>query len=105
MLAASGVSRRMAFIAPHFTTALACVAATDMVTTLSATFARRFADHFGLILLKPPFQNTSLPMTLVSSQVRAMDPLVKWFCALARDEAKKVYEGEIPSRKRWGTLR
>ena len=105
MLAASGVSRRIAFIAPHFTTALACVAATDMVTTLSATFARRFADHFGLILLKPPFHNTALPMTLVSSQVRAMDPLVKWFCALVRDEAKKVYEGETTSRKRWRTLR
>jgi hypothetical protein len=60
-----------------------------MVTTLSATFARRFADHFGLVLLKPPFQKTVAPMTLVSSRIGATDPLVKWFCALVRVEAKK----------------
>jgi DNA-binding transcriptional LysR family regulator len=105
ILAAEGVSRRMAFTAPHFTAALACVAATDMVTTLSATFARRFADHFGLLLLKPPFEKTALPMTLVSSQIRTTDPLLKWFCALVRNEAKKIYEDEVrheDNRKRRG---
>ncbi|RTL79596.1 MAG: LysR family transcriptional regulator [Hyphomicrobiales bacterium] len=98
MLAAKGVSRRMAFTAPHFTAALACVAATDMVTTLSATFARRFADYFDLVLLKPPFKSIALPMTLVSSQIKATDPLLKWFCALVRDEAKEIYEGKIRPR-------
>lgn len=99
ILAAAGVSRRVAFIAPQFMTALACVAATDMVTTVSASFARHFAHHFGLILLKPPFRNSAVPMTLVSSRVQAMDPLVKWFCALVRDEAKKVYERRPPFSK------
>ncbi|MEK4032110.1 hypothetical protein WOC76_01400 [Methylocystis sp. IM3] len=95
----------MALTAPHFTAALACVAATDLVTTLSATFARRFVDHFGLVLLKPPFKNTALPMTLVSTQVQATDPLLKWFCALVRDEAKEIYEGKIAWRRQSETPR
>ncbi len=44
LLAAQGVRRRIALVTPHFMAALAAVAATDLVTTLSAALARRFAD-------------------------------------------------------------
>ncbi len=38
-----GVTRRIVLRTPHFLAALAAVGASDCVTTLSATLARRFA--------------------------------------------------------------
>ncbi len=76
---------------PHFTAALATVAATDMVTTISEAFARRFADLFDLIVRPPPFANTDLAMTLVWSHVRANDPILVWFRELLREVAERIY--------------
>ncbi len=95
-LAAAGVTRRMTLITPHFMAALATVAATDMITTISETFARRFADAFDLVLRQPPTKETELQMTLVWSHVRGSDPFVAWFRALVRDVAQEVYGGGMP---------
>lgn len=78
-LAAAGVRRRMALVTPHFTAALAAVAATDMVTTISERFARQFADAFGLVLKSPPLAHTALQLTIVWSHVRNSDPVLSWF--------------------------
>jgi len=93
-LAAAGVSRRIALVTPHFMAALAAVAATDMVTTISETFARRFADAFDLVLRRPPIKDTELAMTLVWSHVRGNDPFLVWFRAIVREAAQEVY-GEM----------
>ena len=45
---------------PHFMAALAAVGASDAVTTISQTLARRFAGVFGLALLDPPFADVPL---------------------------------------------
>ena len=90
-LAAAGVSRRMALVTPHFTAALAAVAATDMVTTVSETFARRFAKAYHLVLKKPPLSQTDLTMTLVWSHIHATDPLLIWFRGVVRDAAVEVF--------------
>ena len=87
LLAAQGVTRRIALTTPHFMAALAAVAATDMVTTLSAGLAARFADALDLMLKDPPFGDTALKITLVCSNVRASDPFLVWFRALVRDVA------------------
>jgi DNA-binding transcriptional LysR family regulator len=88
LLAAEGVARRIALTTPHFMAALAAMAETDLVTTLSAALARRFAPAFGLILRKPPFADSGFQMTLVCSHVRAADPFLVWFRSLVREVAR-----------------
>ncbi|WP_158807260.1 LysR family transcriptional regulator [Beijerinckia sp. L45] len=90
LLAAAGVARRIALVTPYFMAALAAVAATDMVTTISAALATRFAAPFGLVLREPPFASIRLESTLVCSHVRAADPFLVWFRALVRDVAETV---------------
>lgn len=90
LLAAAGVSRRIALVTPHFMAALATVAATDMVTTVSATLAGRFAATLDLTLREPPFAAIALRLTLVCSHVRAADPFLVWFRALVRDVATEA---------------
>lgn len=85
ILAAEGVTRRIAVTTPHFMAALAAVAATDMVTTLSAALARRFAAAFDLVLHTPPFGDGRMQMTLVCSHIRASDPFLGWFRSLVRE--------------------
>ena len=87
VLAAGGVTRRISLVTPHFMAALATVAASDMVTTVSAAFARRFAPALDLVLQTPPFGELSLQTTLVSSHVRAADPLLAWFRGVVREVA------------------
>jgi DNA-binding transcriptional LysR family regulator len=86
-LAAAGVQRRIALVTPHFTAALAAVAATDMVTTLSENLARRFAVPFDLVLKQPPLAATDLHLTIVWSHIRDSDPLLAWFRGLLADIA------------------
>ena len=93
LLAASGVTRRIALLTPHFMAALAAVASTDLVTTVSATLARRFAPVFGLVLQTPPFGETRLQMTLVCSHVRAADPFLGWFRTVVREVALACMTG------------
>ncbi len=91
LLAAAGVTRRIGLVTPHFMAALAAVSATDMVVTLSETFARRFADVFELAILQPPFTETKLHMTMVWSHLRNSDKLLGWFRGVVRDEAHLAY--------------
>jgi DNA-binding transcriptional LysR family regulator len=91
VLAKAGISRKVAFTSPHFTAALATVAATDLVTTISETFARRFADPLGLVIKPAPFAAANLPMILVWSHVRAHDPLLLWFRGLVAEVAQETF--------------
>jgi len=104
-LAAAGVVRRMALVTPHFIAALASVAVTDMVTTISRAFALRFAETFDLVLKDPPFATIDLPMTLVWSQIRANDPVLTWFRALVRDVAADVHQVGLSSASSASPLR
>ena len=90
ILAAAGVTRRIALTTPHFMAALAAVAATDLVTTISRTFARRFAEGFGLVLKDPPFAQIDLTTTIVWSRVRAGDPLLGWMRGVLRQAAQSL---------------
>jgi DNA-binding transcriptional LysR family regulator len=91
VLAASGVIRRIALVTPHFAVAVAAVAATDMVTTISRAFATRLATSFDLVLKDPPLPAIDLPMTLVWSQIRARDPVINWFRSVVKDVAAQTY--------------
>ncbi|WP_407048148.1 LysR family transcriptional regulator [Methyloraptor flagellatus] len=90
-LAAIGLTRRIALVTPSFATALATVAAGDMVATLAGTLARRFVDAFDLKVVEAPVPNPILDLTLVSHAVRASDPVLVWFRALVRAVAEEVH--------------
>lgn len=92
LLAAQGVTRRIALVTPYFTAALAAIAGTDLVTTLSAALARRLAPAFDLVLQAPPFADTRLRPTLVCSHIRAADPFLVWFRTLVREVAREVMD-------------
>lgn len=87
-LATQGIRRRIALVTPHFSAALAAVAATDMVTTVSRTFTQRFANMFRLALHDPPFDDNDMTVTLVWSHLRANDPLLAWLRGVIRDIAQ-----------------
>jgi DNA-binding transcriptional LysR family regulator len=90
LLAAAGVTRRIALVTPHFMAAVGAVSATDMVTTLSRAFAQRFADPFDLVLKQPPFPQTDIKLTLVWSHYRNADPLLAWLRGLVAEVAADV---------------
>jgi DNA-binding transcriptional LysR family regulator len=92
-LAGAGLERRIALTTPHFMAAVATVAATDLVTTISAGFARRFARDFGLVLRPPPFDD-ALELTIVGLGLRASDPAMRWFRAILRETAEATYGEE-----------
>ncbi|MDQ0392147.1 LysR family transcriptional regulator [Labrys monachus] len=95
-LAAAGLERRVALTTPHFTAALAVVARTDMVTTLSRAFARRFADAFDLVLAEPPLERTALPLTMVWPAARKNDRLLAWLRGIFKQTAAEIGDPHLP---------
>jgi DNA-binding transcriptional LysR family regulator len=95
LLAAAGVRRRIALVTPHFMAAVAAVSATDMVTTLSRTFAQRFAEPLGLVLKPPPFPQTDFVLTLVWSHFRSADPLLAWLRGVVAEVTAEVRPGQV----------
>lgn len=91
LLAVQGIQRRTLWSTPHFLAALAAVAATDAVTTLSRAFAARFADQFDLILRRPPLDSAALGIVLVMSQTRGHDPLMAWVADQVKRAATVAY--------------
>jgi len=91
LLAGGGVRRRIALVTPHFHAALETVAVTDLVTTISRTFAKRFEKALDLLLLEPPFAQTDMRLSLVWTQVRAADPLLAWLRRLIAEVAQEVH--------------
>jgi DNA-binding transcriptional LysR family regulator len=99
-LAGKGVSRRVGLITPYFMAALAIVASTDRVTTISAALAERFAAAFGLIVRPPPLGETRLKIALVCAHVRAADPFLGWFRTVVREVAAGAMPGERSPKAR-----
>jgi DNA-binding transcriptional LysR family regulator len=91
-LAAEGIRRRIVLKTPHFSAALATVAATDAVTTISQTFARRFETHYDLILKPPPFAQPDFDIKLIWWHIQTNDPVLSWFRAVVCDIAREVFE-------------
>jgi DNA-binding transcriptional LysR family regulator len=96
-LGAAGAERRIGLVTPQFMATVAAVAASDLITTIFAAFAARFAPSLNLLLKPPPFDD-ALEMTAVSTRLRAADPALQWFRKLLRDEAASAY-GSRPYRR------
>jgi DNA-binding transcriptional LysR family regulator len=95
-LALHGVKRRIALTTPHFMAALAAVSASDMVTTISDSFAKRFAKQFDLTLRKPPLKDIKLQPTIVWNQLRSSDKVLVWIRNIVKDVAREVAENTSP---------
>ena len=93
-LAAVGVTRNIPLVTPHFAAALAAVATSDLVTTISRALARRFADSFDLAVLSPPFPDTELHSTLVWSAVKNGDKLLTWLRGRIGEVAREALAAE-----------
>ena len=91
-LATQGVTRRIALRTPHILSALAIVGGSDAVTTISHRLANSFADRFGLVLRDPPLDDLDLVMVLVTSGLRAHDPLLVWIAEQVRMAAECVFD-------------
>ena len=90
-LSAAGVERRIGLTTPHFMATIAAVAESNLVTTISAAFAARFAAQLNLVLNPPPFDD-ALEMTAVSTRLRAADPALIWFRKILREVATIAYK-------------
>jgi DNA-binding transcriptional LysR family regulator len=94
ILAATGTQRRIALTTPHFMGALAAVAGTDMVMTLSRSVAERYRQTFDLVLREPHFGDGAYEQTLVWSAARGADPLMLWVRGLISQEAQRQEAAE-----------
>jgi len=90
-LANRGVTRRIALRTPHFMSALAIVGGSDAVTTISRCLSQSFADRFGLVLRDPPIDDPDMAMVLVTTGLRAHDPLLVWIAEQTRQAAENVF--------------
>lgn len=77
-LAAAGLERPVTAIVPTFRAAIAIVAVTDSVTTISRAFAARVAGPLGLTLIDPPLANKRLGVVSVWATHRTSDPVLIW---------------------------
>ncbi len=90
-LAARGLSREVTLTTPSFIAALAAIATTDCLTTLSEALAGRFEEQFGLAIRPSPLMTAPLSNTLVWDRLRSRDPALIWFRELVREVAATVY--------------
>jgi DNA-binding transcriptional LysR family regulator len=88
-LALHGVKRRIALTTPHFMAALAAVSASDMVTTVSENFTKRFAKEFNLSHRPPPLKNITLNPTLVWGHVRSTDKVLAWVRGVVKEVCRQ----------------
>ena len=61
-----------------FTTALAIVAASDMVTTVPERLALRLADSLKLVVRDLPFDLPAIRIELIWHESRRRDPVLAW---------------------------
>ncbi|MBV8633707.1 MAG: LysR family transcriptional regulator [Burkholderiaceae bacterium] len=86
-LAKQGLKRRVRSSVPMFLTAFASVAGSDLMATVPARLAQRYAPNFGLRVLPPPLVIESFPITLVRHPATRSDPGLAWLVGRVRQLA------------------
>jgi DNA-binding transcriptional LysR family regulator len=66
---------------PYFMAALAAVAESDLIATVPARLAERYADAFGLRSLPPPLPIRSFTVSAIR-RARGSDPMTEWAVGL-----------------------
>ncbi len=95
VLAARGLTRRIALRLPHFFAAISIVAVSDLVVTLPMSIASRFAADYGLVILEPPIERPAFEVVSMWSEAVDRDPAARFLRGIVREEARKI-EGVMP---------
>lgn len=77
-LAAEGRSRRIALTVAHFLAAPLIVAETDLISTMPARIARRFAADLPLRTHPPPLRLPSVDISMIWHERSHADPAHRW---------------------------
>jgi DNA-binding transcriptional LysR family regulator len=89
-----GLHRRIVLQLPSFITALAVVAESDLVVTLPASIAQRYAIQHDLVAIATPIDCPPITHISIWSGVRATDPANQWLRKLVREAASRA-ENEV----------
>lgn len=89
-LARQGLQRQVKASVPMFLTALAAVAASDLVATVPYQLAKRFAPQFGLRLLEPPLEIDRFPIYLMRHASTRADAGLDWLVQRIQDIARAL---------------
>lgn len=77
-LSSAGLHRRIAARVPHFVTAVAIVAESDMVISLPERLARRFAATWPVSCIPMPLPLSRITTTMIWHERQQDDPLHRW---------------------------
>jgi DNA-binding transcriptional LysR family regulator len=78
LLAARGLSRRVARAVPYFSAALQMVASSDRILTVSERIARLAAPTLGLTVVEPPLPLEPFALSMVWHPRFDADPAHRW---------------------------
>lgn len=91
-LASAGLNRRIAARVPHFVTAVAIVADSDLVISLPERLARRFATTWPVSCVPMPIPIAAVATTMIWHERRQDDPLHQWL----RDQVVQAVDRVTP---------
>jgi DNA-binding transcriptional LysR family regulator len=89
-----GLHRRIVLQLPSFITALAVVAESDLVVTLPASIAQRYAIEQDLVAIATPIDCPPITHISIWSGIRDADPANQWLRKLVREAASQA-ESEV----------
>ncbi|MEM9014495.1 MAG: LysR family transcriptional regulator [Pseudomonadota bacterium] len=84
-LSAIGRSRTVSVAAAQFLTSLELVASTDIISTVPANIAEKFASRFALSIFETPIDTPELAYEGLWHARADHDPAIKWFVDLLAD--------------------
>jgi DNA-binding transcriptional LysR family regulator len=89
-----GLHRRIVLQMPSFITAIAVVAESDLVVTLPASIAQRYAIEHDLVAIDTPIDCPPITHISIWTRVRDADPANQWLRKLVREAASQA-ESEV----------
>jgi DNA-binding transcriptional LysR family regulator len=95
VLERAGLSRRIALRLPHFIAAMNIVSTSDLVVTIPASIARRYAKDLRLQLLEPPVDRPPFTVVSIWSEVVHADPAHAFLRQKIREAAKVATSGRF----------
>jgi DNA-binding transcriptional LysR family regulator len=85
-----GLHRRIVLQSPSFITALAIVAESNLVVTLPASIARRYAVQHNLVAIATPIYCPPITHISIWSGLKDADPAHQWLRKLVREAANQT---------------
>ena len=100
VLAAHGLSRRIALTVPSFLWALTVIADGDLVGTLPRTLVSAHGGRFGIAALEPPLPFGPTRVRAVATRAALTDAGVAWLMELLQQEAPAARRGSTRRTRR-----